>query len=140
MLKQLTIALALMTFLSCGQNTPLTDYEPKSPQEQALKSTLLEFQDGANAKNSDKVKNLISENASIMVGRDRKILSKKEYVDILPARFAENVSVSLRKPKMIVAGDKAEVKIHVTRGDTNSLVVFDMRFENDKWYIHGWNY
>lgn len=140
MLKQLTIALALMTFLSCGQNTPLTDYEPKSPQEQSLKSALLEFQDGANAKNSDKVKNLISENASIMVGRDRKILSKKEYVDILPARFAENVSVSLGKPKMIVAGDKAEVKIHVTRGDTNSLVVFDMRFENDKWFIHGWTY
>lgn len=139
-----TIILLLMfispVILSCGQNTPLTDYEPRSDQEQALKNILLEYQDAANAKNSDKIVKLISENASIMVGRERKILSKKQYIEILPERFAENLFVSFGKAKMTISGDKAEVKMYVTRGDTDSLVVFDMRFESDQWHIHGWSY
>jgi hypothetical protein len=126
--------------LSCGQDTPLAAYEPKSAQEQELKKTLLEFQDAVKAKNADKIKNLLSENASIMVGRERKILSKKEYVEILPERLAENPSISFGKPKMTVTGDKAEVRIYVARGDYNFLVVYDLQFENDKWYIHSWSY
>jgi len=126
--------------LSCGQDTPLADYEATSLQEQKLKKTLLEFQDGVNLKDSDKIKNLLSEDASIMVGRERKILSKKEYAGILPDRLAENSSISFGKPKMTVTGDQAEVKIYVDRGDSNFLVVYDLRFENDKWYIRGWSY
>lgn len=126
--------------LSCGQNIPLTDYEPRSTQEQALKNILLEYQDAANAKNSDRIDKLISENASIMVGRKRTILSKKQYIEILPERFAENLLVSFGKAKMTVSGDKAEVKLYVTRGDTDSLVVFDMRFVSDQWRIHGLSY
>lgn len=126
--------------LSCGQDTPLADYEPTSLQEQELKKTLLEFQDGVNSKDSDKIKNLLSEDASIMVGRERKILSKKEYAGILPDRLAENSSISFGKPKMTVTGGQAEVKIYVDRGDSNFLVVYDLRFENDKWRIHGWSY
>jgi hypothetical protein len=131
---------ASSAILSCGQDTPLAAYEPESPHEQELKKILLEFQDGVKAKNADKVKSLLSENASIMVGRDRKILSKKEYVEILPERLAENPPISFGKPKMTVNGDKAEVRIYVTRGDSNFLVVYDLQFENDKWYIHSWSY
>ena len=126
--------------LSCGQNEPLADYEPKTPQEQALKSTLLAFQEGVNTKNSRKIENLIHENAAVMTGRERKILSKPEYAKILPKRLAENPPVALGKPKMAVDGDKAEVKIYMTRGDYNGLVVFNMKMENDRWYILSWKY
>lgn len=126
--------------LSCGKDTPLSAYEPNSTQEQELKATLLEFQDGVNSKNANKVKDLLSENASIMVGRERKILSKTEYAEILPQRLAENPAISFGKPKMTVSGDKAEVKIYVTRGGINSLVVYHMEFENNKWYIRRWEY
>ena len=140
MLKPLVVAIALTAILSCGQNTPLAVYEPKSPQEQALKRVLLDFQDGVNTINSKKIENLIHEKASIMVGGDRKILSKAEYIKILPKRLAENPSVALGKPKMKVSGDKAEVKIYMARGDFNTLIIFNMQLENNKWYIQSWEY
>ena len=138
--KHLLFIITLTLILSCGQNEPITDYEPKSPQEQALKTILLEFQDGVNTRNSRKIENLIHENAAIMAGRERKVLSKPEYVKILPKRLAENPPVALGKPKMTVSGDKAEVKIYMTRGDYDGLVVFNMKMENDRWYILSWKY
>ena len=140
MMKQLVFFIVITAIASCGQNEPLTNYEPKSPQEQALKSVLLDFQDGVNTLDSKKVENLIHEKASIMTGRERKTLSKKEYINILPERLAENPPIALGIPKMKVSGDKAEVKIYMTRGNYNSLVVFNMKFENNKWYIQGWKY
>ena len=140
MLKLLVFAITIATFLSCGQNEPLSTYVPKSPQEQALKSIFLDFQDGVNSRNSKKIENLIHEQASLMTGRDRKILSKAEYIKILPKRLAENPSISLGIPKMIVTGDKAEVRIYMTRGNYNGLVVYNMKLENSKWYIKSWKY
>jgi len=140
MMKRLVFFIVITVIASCGQNEPLTNYEPKSPQEQALKSVLLDFQDGVNTLDSKKVENLIHEKASIMTGRERKTLSKKEYINILPERLAENPPIALGIPKMKVSGDKAEVKIYMTRGNYNSLVVFNMKFENNKWYIQGWKY
>ncbi|MDM8541654.1 hypothetical protein QUF75_16520 [Desulfococcaceae bacterium HSG7] len=140
MLKHLVIAVALTALLSCGQNTPLAEYEPKSPQELALKNVLSDFQDGVNARNSKKVANLIHAKASIMLGRDRKKFSKEEYAKILPQRLAENPSIALGKPKMTVSDDNAEVKIYMARGDNNTLIIFNMRLENDKWRIQSWEY
>ena len=101
---------------------------------------MLEFQDGVNTRNSRKIENLIHENAAIMTGRERKVLSKPEYVKILPKRLAENPPVALGKPKMTVSDDKAEVKIYMTRGDYDGLVVFNMKMENNRWYIQSWKY
>ena len=140
MVKHLVFAIAIIAVLSCGQNEPLTQYEPKSPQEQALKRILLDFQEGVNTKNSDRIEKLIHENASLMTGKERKILSKADYIKILPTRLAENPSIALGKPQMAVSGDLAEVKIYMARGDNNALVVFNMKLENSKWYIQSWKY
>ncbi|MGD8344749.1 MAG: hypothetical protein PVH53_14210 [Desulfobacterales bacterium] len=140
MLKHLALGLTLAAILSCGQNEPLANYEPRSPQEQALKNIMLAFQDGVNTRDSDKIGNLIHEKAAIMTGRDRKVLSRAEYIKILPQRLAENPPVSLGKPKMAVSGDKAEVKIYMTRGDYKGLVVFNLTFDNHEWTIQGWKY
>ena len=140
MVKYLVSAVIITAILSCGQNEPLTHYEPKSPQEQALKNIMLDFQHGVNTKDSKKIENLIHKKAAIMTGRDRKIISKADYIKILPTRLAQNPPIALGKPKMTVSGDKAEVKIYMARGDYNGLVVFDMKLENTKWYIQGWKY
>ena len=132
MLRHLIFAILITAILSCGQNEPLSTYVPKSPQEQALKSIFLDFQDGVNTRNSKKIENLIHEKASLMTGRDRKILSKAEYIKILPGRLAGNSSISLGIPKMTVAGDKAEVRIYLTRGNYNGLIVYNMKMENNK--------
>ena len=140
MVKHLVFAIAITAILSCGQNEPLTNYEPKSTQEQALKSILLDFEDGVNTRDSKKIGNLIHKKASMMTGRERKILSRAEYIKVLPKRLAENPPIALGKPKITISGDKAEVKIYMARGDFNSLVVFNMKLENNKWYIQGWKY
>jgi len=140
MMKQLVFFIVITVIASCGQNEPLTNYEPKSPQEQALKSILLDFQDGVNTLDAKKIESLIHPKASLMTGRERKTLSKEEYVKILPKRLAGNPSVALGKPKMAVSGDKAEVKIYMTRGNYNGLVVYNMILEDNKWYIQGWKY
>jgi len=75
-----------------------------------------------------------------MTGRERKTLSKEEYAKILPKRLAGNPFIALGKPKMTVSGDKAEVKIYMTRGNYNGLVVYNMILEDNKWYIQGWKY
>ena len=56
-MKQLVFFIVITAIASCGQNEPLTKYEPKSPQEHALKSVLLDFQDGVNTLDSKKVEN-----------------------------------------------------------------------------------
>jgi hypothetical protein len=140
MLRHLALALAAAAILSCGQNEPLANYEPRSPQEQALKSVLLDFQDGVNTQDSDKIGNLIHENASIMTGRERQILSRAEYIKILPLRLKEYPPIALGKPKMSVSGDKAEVKIYMTRGNYNGLIAYNMKLDDNKWYIQSWKY
>ena len=140
MFKHLVFAIVITAITSCGQNEPIANYEPKSPQEQALKSLLLDFQEGVNTRDSDKIINLIHEKAAIMTGSERKILSRAAYSKILPKRLAENPPVALGKPKMTVSRDEAEVKVYMTRGDFNGLVVFNMKMENDRWYIQSWKY
>ena len=74
------IAIILSTTLSCGIDTPLADYKSNSNQEEALKNVLLDFQAGVNRKDSTIIVDLIHENASIMIGRDRQIVSKAKYI------------------------------------------------------------
>ena len=140
MLKHLVCAIVIMAILSCGQNEPLNTYKPKSPQEHALKNVFLDFQDGVNTRDAKKIENLIHKNASLMVGRDRKILSKAAYGKILPQRLEGNPPIALGKPKINVSGDTAEVKIYMTRGRFNGLIVYNMKLEKNRWYIQSWKY
>jgi hypothetical protein len=93
-----------------------------------------------NTRDAEKIENLIHENASLMVGRNRKLLSRAEYIRILPKRLADNPPIALGKPKMDVSGDIAEVKIYMSRGRYNGLMVYNMKLENNRWYIQSWKY
>ena len=139
-LVQYLFAIALMVILSCGQNEPLANYEPKSGEEQALKSVLLDFEKAVSKKDFKQIENLFHERASIMIGRDRKILSKAEYIKILPERLADDPYMALGTPKMKISGDKAEIRIYMTREENNFLIIFNMKLENDKWQILSWDY
>ena len=138
--KYVLLGLAILAMISCGRNEPLADYEPKSPEEVALKTVFLEFQDGVNRRDAEKVANLIHDNASLMVGRDRNVLSRSEYIKVLPERLAENPSIALGRPKMKISGETAEVRIYMTRGNYNGLIVYNMKKDNSKWYIQNWRY
>ena len=123
-----------------AQNSLLEDYKPESSTQEALKEVLMEFQEGINNKNEYLLGKLLHANAELMVGRNRKLLSKKEYIQILPQRLMESPTVKLSKPKIMTAGKNAIVKIYMWRGNSKILVVFHMLFENYKWLITGWEY
>jgi hypothetical protein len=139
-LVQYLFAVALTVILSCGQNEPLANYEPKSSEEKVLKSVLLDFEKAVNNKDFKQIENLFHERASIMIGRDRQIFSKEEYIKILPKRLADDPYMALGTPKMKISGDKAEIKIFMTRRENNFLIIFNMKQENDKWHILSWDY
>ncbi len=131
----------LLVFLvSCGQNEPLTNYTPKSAQEQALKQVLLTFEESVEKKESQKLAELLHATASVMVGRERQMLGKNAYIKILSERLHDNPPVSLGRPRMKIDGNKAEVKIYMQRGSNNTLVVFDFIREDRRWYIQSWKY
>ena len=140
MTKRLLLAFLLTITLSCGQDTPLAEYEPKSSLEEALKNVLMDFQSGANTKDAGKIADLIHADASIMVDRDRKILTRTEYVNILPERLAENPPVFLGTPRIKISDDAAEVKTYMSRGNSRVLITFQMQYDSSRWYIKGWKF
>ncbi len=138
--KPLVFTLTFIIIISCGQDEPIANYEPGSPEEKALQGVLLDFQDGVNSRDAVKIINLIHEDASIMIGRERELLTKAEYFKILPKRLTDNPPIALGKPKMAISGSQAEVKTYITRGEYRGLLVFNMKRVGNKWYIQSWKY
>ena len=71
---------------------------------------MLDFQDGVNHRDADKVSDVIHEDAMLMLGRERKPHSKSDYIKILPRRLADQPPIALGRPKMDVSGDTADVR------------------------------
>jgi len=62
------------------------------------------------------------------------------YAEILPPKLAEKSYIALGKPQMAVSGEKAEIKNYMTRVNSNFLMIFHMKLENNRWYIMRWEY
>ena len=132
--------LLVWAVISCDTDTPLAEYIPSSEQEAALKSILLDFQDGVNRRDAAEVAGLIHEDATLTVGRDRKRLSKPEYIKVLPVRLTDNPPIALGKPKIMLAGNTADVSIYMSRGDARFLFTFHLAHADRRWAISGWTY
>ena len=83
----LLLGMLICAIMSCGTDTPLGEYISSSDQEAAVKSVLLDFQDGVNRRDAKKVAGLIHEDAVLMLGRERRRHSKYDYIKILPQRL-----------------------------------------------------
>lgn len=129
-----------ITIISCGTDTPLSEYVPSSDQEAAVKIVLLDFQDGVNRRDAGKVADLIHDEARLILGRERKPHSKSDYIKILPRRLADQPPIALGRPKMDVNGDTADVRIYLTRGAGRFLITYHLRRDDHRWTISGWTY
>ena len=110
-----------ITVMSCDTDTPLAEYTPSSDQEATVKNVLLDFEDGVNRRDVKKVGSLIHKDATLILGRERRRLSKSDYVKILPQRLADQPPISLGRPKMNLSGNTADVRIYMKRGDASTL-------------------
>ena len=134
------LGLLVFAAMSCGTDTPLSDYTPSSDQEAAVKNVLLDFQNAVNRHDAGKVADLIHEDATLILGRERKPHSKFDYIKILPQRLADQPPIALGRPKMDVKGDTADVRIYLTRGAGRFLITYHLRRDDHRWTISGWTY
>ena len=134
------LGLLMCTIISCGTDTPLAEYVPSSDQEAAVKSALLDFQDGVNHRDAKRVASVIHEDATLMLDRERRMFSKSDYIKILPQRLADQPPIALGRPKMKMSGNTADVRIYMTRGDARALVTFYLTRDTNRWTISGWTY
>lgn len=88
---------ALWLVNGCAGN--LSTYEAKDPEEAMIKDLLVKWQTTYN--NGDVPGNLSvwHADARIMHGMERRLATKKEYVDILPERMKANPKVKLDDPE-----------------------------------------
>ena len=136
----LGMLLLSITIISCGTDTPLAEYIPSSDQEAAIKNVLLGFEDGVNRRDVKKVAGFIHEDATLMLGRERRLISKPDYLKILPQRLADQPPIALGRPKMALSGNAAGVRIYMKRGEARALVTFHLTHEDHRWAISGWDY
>jgi predicted small lipoprotein YifL len=136
----LLLWMLICAIMSCGTDTPLGEYNPSSDQEAAVKSVLLDFQDGANRRDAKKVAGLIHEDAVLLLGRERRRHSKSDYLKILPQRLADQPPIAFGRPKMDMKDDTADVRIYLTRGDARILITYHLTRDDHRWAISGWTY
>jgi hypothetical protein len=125
-------------FFGCAST--LKDYKPKSSEEEAIKIILVAYESAWNKHDQQGVLTLLHENAQVMTGREKSIVSKKEYAVILPRRMTDFPTTKLYEPTISIAGDKASVKLLVDMGNFQNQFVFHMIRENNKWFIMKWEY
>ncbi len=87
-----------MVLIFSGCVATLKDYNAQSPDEQEIKTILIKWQDSWNNKENEGVLSVIHKNAKIMIGEERKIVSKKEYGDLIPSRRREVGKVTYGEP------------------------------------------
>jgi hypothetical protein len=134
----LVLACAVLLLSAC--DAPLNTYEPRSAAEQAVKQVLLDFESGVNERSADRVAGLLHPDASIWIGRERTVLSREEYVRVLPRRLEESPALGLGTPKIDLDENRAEVRVYMTRGEAKILMVFHLVFDKGRWWIKGWEY
>jgi hypothetical protein len=128
-----------VSFFFFGCASTLKDYQPKSSEEEAIKMTLVAFESAWNKYDWQHVLSLLHENAQLMTGGEKRIVSKKEYAAILRKRM-ELFHAKLYEPTISVTGDNASVKLRFDTGQSINQFTFQMIRVNNKWLIIRWEY
>jgi len=124
-----------------GCAATLKDYKPKSSEEDAIKVVLVAFESAWNRHDLQGVLAVFHDKGKFMTGREKKIVSKKEYADILPARMSELPTMIIGVPKINIAGEKAVVNVSVDFVRfQNPSFIYHLVKENNRWFIMSWEY
>lgn len=99
-------------FLSSCAVTPVTlrDYKPVNPEEAAIISVVIAFEESLNKVDQKTLLSILSDEAKMMHARDKKILTKEEYARILPERIKEMGIIKFSNPKIKIDRDIATVQ------------------------------
>ena len=126
------LLVSLVGFIGCAT---LNEYKAKTAEEEEIKTTLVKFYEARNNYDVDGFLSVFHENAKIMVGWERVVLSKKQCSEYLPQYFSGAYKIELGSPKMNVRGDEATVRMPFSVSGASLQMVMELVRENGKWYI-----
>ena len=136
---KLLMVLLISVFLGCTiASLSLRDYRPASPDEKGIKDCFIVLEDAWNRKDVTGILATYHKNAKIMTGRERLIVSKEKYGDMLPKRFDTLGILKYGLPKIKVRGDEAEVEVtlETSKYRRKTLMTFSMlRHKEREWLI-----
>ncbi|RLB27964.1 MAG: hypothetical protein DRH11_17915 [Deltaproteobacteria bacterium] len=106
-----------------------------SEAEQLIKQTLLGFAKAWNDKNANGVIAFYHEDAQIMTGADRRMVTRKQYLNIIPDRCRRFGKIKFGKPKIEIKDNKAKVNVKASFKRVSANFTFYMVLQDDRWVI-----
>jgi hypothetical protein len=84
--------------------------EAISPDREAIRALVMKYQDAWNKHDPDEYMALFHSEAKIMIGAERRFVSKIEYYSLLPRRFSGSPTLKIEgDPEIRIGRDTAEV-------------------------------
>lgn len=108
--------IAIVSILSAaallfGCITPLQEYQPKSPEEEAIKKVLVNSESAWNNNDMQKYLTVLHDRGEFMYGKDRYVVSKQEFAERIAEIRAVKSRFKFGIPHITVTGDKAVVRL-----------------------------
>jgi hypothetical protein len=95
----------------------LRDYEPKSPDEEAIVSLIMSYENAYNSGNIQGIKDLFWDEGKSMYAY--RVFSKAEFDTVLPKKLADYPVFEAQEPQSIkISGMNAKVNVLVRYTDT----------------------
>ncbi len=96
--------------------------EAISPDREAIKALVMEYQDAWNKHDPDEYMALFHSEAKIMTGDKRRFVSKIEYYRLLPQRFRDSPTLKIEgDPRIRIERDTAEVTFTASLSPTETM-------------------
>jgi ketosteroid isomerase-like protein len=114
----------------------LRDYKPANPDEAAIISVVIGWEDCLNNADQNKFRSIVADDARITHGLpQRKIFTKEEYVKILPERIKQVGIIKFSNPKIRISGDTAKVQVYYEGKVAHMDYYLELKKSGDKWLI-----
>jgi len=133
------VCFGLALFMGCADAT-LQNYKSDSRDEAAIQAVLMHFQDAMNARDTQAAEVLLHEDLKAMIARNRKIVSKGEYLETFAERMAGRPISVFGPPKITLVGSRASVNLMKRTGTAETLLTFELVREHGQWLILSWRY
>ena len=120
-LVNLVIILSFVLLIAgyASSSSSLKDYEPKSPDEEAIVSLIMSYENAYNSGNIQGIKDLFSEEGKSMYGYQRMVFTKAEFDTVLPKKLSDYPVLEALKPSSIeISGMNAKISVLVRYTDT----------------------
>ena len=121
--------------LLLGCVTPLKEYQPKSPEEGAIKKVLVSSENAWNNNDIQGYLAVLHDSGNFMYGKERYIVSKQEFAERIPKIRAVKPRFKFGTPQITITGDKAVVNLVDYSIPGGWPWTVHLVRENENWYI-----